>query len=192
MSNISDLTTTAPQGEELDDFAAENHGLKEIALGLSAASIVAGGAGAMSLTLDNPLPGATAGVQPAVSGAQAEAQRTADGVQGVTDRALDRAGSEVHDLQSLADRSVTFVATTAVPVVDLAPVQAQEAVHLATQVAADPIGAGDGIVDGGLSAARDTPATTTAGTAYGAVDPQVEVQAQTAGPPCRPAPPASR
>jgi hypothetical protein len=91
MTDIANEQQLAAQGEELDDFDVEGHGLKEIALGLSAATIVAGGAGATALALDNPLPGTTSGARAAVSGLQADVEEQRAWAERVADRAGDLA-----------------------------------------------------------------------------------------------------
>lgn len=63
---------------EIDELDVEGHGLREVAIGLSAATAIAGGAGAAALALDNPLPGTTSGARAAVAGAQQDVQEHAD------------------------------------------------------------------------------------------------------------------
>lgn len=60
---------------EIDEFDVEGHGLREVAMGLSAATAIAGCAGAAALALDNPLPGTTSGARAAAAGVQQDVQR---------------------------------------------------------------------------------------------------------------------
>ena len=171
MSEIANEEQLATQGEELDDFDVEGHGLKEVALGLSAATIVAGGAGAAALAMDNPLPGTTSGAQRVVAGAQHDVENRRLWAERVGADALRTAGDTAGDVTRGADRTVTWAGSTATrttaPVVaqvdaaaaaalDLADRTVADATGLATETAADPIGTTDRIVDETMVVARDT------------------------------------
>ena len=169
MSEISNQPSAA-QGEELDDFDVEGHGLKEVALGLSAATVMAGGVGAAAMALDNPLPGTTAGVQAVASGAYSDAEHRLTWAQGVTTGAVNQAGAAVDDVQQLADETALYATTTAVeaadetvafatttvqPVKDQVDATAAEATALAQTIAGDPIGTTDRLVDKAVVTVRD-------------------------------------
>jgi hypothetical protein len=167
MSEISNGNTVSAQGEELDDFDVEGHGLKEIALGLSAASIVASGAGAAALAMDNPAPGTTSGAQTVVAGVQSDLDERRGWAVGVGDRAVDFAGSTTQDVQRTTDRTVTVVTTTVTPVTDLANAAVSDvsaiagdavadASDLANRTVANPIGTADRAVDSTMVVARET------------------------------------
>jgi hypothetical protein len=179
---MSEIPNKSEQPQELDDFDVEGHGLKEVALGLSAAGIVAGGAGAASLALDNPLPGTTAGVQAAVAGVHSDVDERLTWTQGAAAGAFATAGAAATDVQQLADRTGTFAVstatTTAQPVVDIATGAVTAATDLAGAAAADPIGTSDRLVDETLQTVRDTRGEAIA-TATDAVE-RVEQTASTA------------
>ena len=168
---MTDMTSsTNEQAQELDDLDVEGHGLKEVALGLSAATIVAGGAGAASLALDNPLPGTTSGISTAVAGVHGDVDDTLTRTQGVASGAVTTAGTAIDDVERLADRTGSFAISTTTPVADRAISVATGAVgdvtDLAGDVVSDPIGTTDRAVDAALMTARDTrdDAVDTAGT----------------------------
>lgn len=157
---MSEIDSTAPaQGAELDDFDVEGHGLKEIALGLSAATIVAGGAGATALAMDNPVPGTTSGAHAVIAGASADVESRRVWAQGMTDRMTDRAVGYVtetlRDVQQASDELTTMVTTTTSPVLEDVDATAKDAADLAQEAADDPIGTTDRIVDEAIVAARD-------------------------------------
>lgn len=171
MSEISNEDQLTAQGEELDDFDVEGHGLKEIALGLSAASIVAGGVGATALALDNPIPGTTAGVQATVAGAQKDVQSQRDWAERLAGNTAERAGeaaegalSDVNRLSAWADRTVTTTTTPVTQRVDATVAEAtamaeqtiEETTQLAHRVVDDPIGTTDRIVDRTITTVRET------------------------------------
>lgn len=169
--NEEQLTT---QGEELDDFDVEGHGLKEIALGLSAATIVAGGAGAAALAMDNPMPGTTSGARQTVAGAQQDVQDRTLWAERVAGDALTTADGTIERTLRSAERTVTFatttVTTTTAPVLadvdalvdgttEVAQRAVADTVDLAEQTVADPIGTTDRAVDAAMVTARDTMVT---------------------------------
>lgn len=160
MSEITNEQQLTAQGEELDDFDVEGHGLKEIALGLSAATIVAGGAGATALAMDNPLPGTTSGARTTVTGVQDDVRDQRAWAERVATGALDRTGEQVGSTVREADRLTTWagttVTTTTTPVIEDANQAVAETTDLAEQAVADPVGSTDRAVDNAMKAARDT------------------------------------
>ena len=189
---MTDMTSsTNEQAQELDDLDVEGHGLKEVALGLSAATIVAGGAGAASLALDNPLPGTTSGISTAVAGVHGDIDDTLTRTQGVSSQTLVTAGAAVDDVQRLADRTGSFAISTTTPVADRAISVATGAVgdvtDLAGDVVSDPIGTTDRVVDAAITTARDTrdnalkTVSSTATTAVDTADRAAATATETAG-----------
>lgn len=160
MSEISNESTAAAQGAELDDFDVEGHGLKEIALGLSAATIVAGGAGATALAMDNPAPGTTRGVHELVRGASGDVRDRAQWATGMAERTNERATTYVADtlrgVQQLTDEVTTIVTTTTSPVLTEVDAKVADATLLAQQAAEDPIGTSDRKLDEAMTLYRDT------------------------------------
>lgn len=170
MSEIGNEDQLTAQGQELDDFDVEGHGLKEVAIGLSAASVVATGIGATALALDNPIPGTTAGIQATVAGVQkdvdnqrAYAERLAGGV---VEQAGETAGGALRDVDRLSAWADRTVATTTNPMTQRVDAELTAATELAQQTVADtselagralqdPIGTTDRVLDTAVSAARE-------------------------------------
>lgn len=141
MSQTQDSTEPLPS--EVDDLDVEGHGMKEVALGLSAATIVASGAAA-ALAVDSPIGGTTSGAR----GVVAAADRAASGAQDDVQSALTFTTGTV---DATAGRSIAAVT----PVGNLAVDVAVDAVDATMRVASDPIGSTDRLTDAAISDARN-------------------------------------
>lgn len=151
MTDISNQGTDQPQ--EVDDFDVEGHILKEVAV---AATLLAGGAGATSLALDNPLPGTTSGAQSVVAGVHSDVDDRVTWAQGVAAGPLATAAGAVADAQAAVDDAASVAVTTATPVVGSVTDTVTRTTELAGEVVADPIGTSDRVVDESVQTVRET------------------------------------
>ena len=162
MSQTQD-TSFDGHATEVDDLDVEGHGMREVALGLGAATIVASGAGA-ALAM-NPTSG-TSGTTTGVSGVVAAAQAAAGGVASdamtltgaASETAVDTAQHGITALDPIGQQAQLLLAD--------ADATTQAATQRAEQIAADPFEEVDRLHDQvvkDVRALRDG-ALTTAGT----------------------------
>jgi len=154
MNEIHEQTTDA-QPEELDDFDVEGHGLREVALTLGAATVVASGASA-ALALDNPAPNTTRGADAAIAGIQRDVTDRATWADGVAGGVVRDAVTQIDGAARLAGTTADSAVTALRPIGDQATGVVTQATTLAGDVASDPVGSSDRLVDGAVSDVRAT------------------------------------
>lgn len=109
MSDNASTTDVTALGQPDDDFDVEAHGMREMAIGLSAATVVAGSAGAAAACMDfggEPEPQRLPLAAP--SAPSVNDHRLAQPAD-LVDRAVDRAGVSVVDVQRAAGGSATLL-----------------------------------------------------------------------------------
>jgi len=153
MNEINEQTTDA-QPEELDDFDVEGHGLREVALTLGAATVVASGASA--LALDNPAPNTTRGADAAIAGIQSDVTDRVAWADGVAGGVVRDAGTQIDGAARLAGTTADSAVTAVRPIGDQATAVVTDATTLAGEVASDPVGSSDRLVDRAVSDVRET------------------------------------
>lgn len=141
MSQTQDPTDPLPS--EVDDLDVEGHSMKDVALGLSAATIVASGA-ATTLGIDSPLGGTTSGAR----GIVAAADRTGSGAQ-------DDVHSALTFTTNAAGATVATGIATVTPVGNLAVDVASDTVSSTMRIASNPVEETDRIADAAIADARN-------------------------------------
>lgn len=151
MSQTQD-TSLDGRATEVDDLDVEGHGMREVAIGVSAAAIVASGAGA-AFAMDgaSSTKGTTQGIGGIVAAAESAGAGISSDVANLTGAAAETGGNTAHKAIRATD---PITAQAQLMLADTHDV-GQAAVDRVNQVANDPVEETDVIVDQAMKDARD-------------------------------------